>query len=359
MYINIGRGCFYRCGFCALGRSSPRIKSAKKIIGEIKFLKNRYGFKKFFLEISNFLFDKKIAEEICKLLIKEKLNISWRVFCRIESLDKDLLRIMSRAGCQGVFCGIESGSLSVQKTIGKIINFSLIRSVVSQCKEVNITPQLAFIVGFPNEKEEDLNATIKLALDLLQISGYQLIVNHLTPWAGVPLLRNKNRIIFNRNAARYDTNGCYLQPTVRLKENYDLARRFPALFNYFYVIESKHLSAQATYELGSMFCNLAHNYPLSFQLALKELSISPVELKDCLNLWLRREGIVWGDSFANFRQESRYNGEINKFFPVFIRYLYRKRKAAFEFLKPILCLEEKKFIFYYNLVNSKNFLKRI
>ncbi len=359
MYINVGRGCRYRCKFCSLGGVLPRMRTPKFIFKEIKLLKEKYGFKRFSLDANSFLSHKEKAKQVCNLLIKEKLNIKWKVFCRIDSIDIDSIRIMSEAGCEGIFFGIESGSSSIQKFIKKRLNFSLVRNVLSQCKKYHILPELSFVIGFPVEREEDLNATINLALKIFQFTDYYLIVNHFIPWGGVPLANKMHQLLFNNKAVQNDTNGCYLQPTIRLRENRNLIRRHPTIFNYFYVISLRYLSMKVIYEVGTMFCNIVHNYPLSFSLALKELRLTPVELRNNFKAWLKKKGIKWDDDFANFRQESRYKGKINKAFPNFIKYLYRYRKTSSEFLSSILYLEKKKFDLYSSIVNSKSFLTKL
>lgn len=83
--------------------------------------------------------------------------------CRI---DRCLLDKMARAGCYGIYFGIESGSIRMQKIINKNLKLDTIHDVIDGLKITGIEPTFSFIYGFPEETEDDIESTLSLFYDL-------------------------------------------------------------------------------------------------------------------------------------------------------------------------------------------------
>ncbi|MDP1729066.1 MAG: radical SAM protein [archaeon] len=169
--IITSRGCPFNCTFCTakqLSGSKWRFRSAENIIEELKILKKKYNIKEFQIWDDNFTLNKERAKKFCDLLIKEKLNLSW--WCpngvRLETLDRELLMKMKKAGCYAIAFGIESGSEKIQKDMNKNINFKHLRKMVEFSYNLGLRTQGFFIIGYPTETREDILKTIKLAKSL-------------------------------------------------------------------------------------------------------------------------------------------------------------------------------------------------
>jgi len=176
------RGCPFTCTFCSAKQISGkkfRARTPKNIINEIKQLKEKYNIKEFQFWDDNFTLDKKRAKKICNLLIKENLNLIW--WCpnglRIETLDKELLLLMKKAGCYAIAFGIESGSERIQKDMRKNLNLKRVKEIITFTHKIGIRTQGFFIIGYPTETKEDILKTINFAkelpLDRASISLFQ------------------------------------------------------------------------------------------------------------------------------------------------------------------------------------------
>ena len=338
-YLETGRGCPYRCTFCGstlMDRNHNRLRSPQEIIKEIILLKNKYHFNYFIFGHDHFLANKKMVKRICRSIVAKKLDIKWTCSSRVDAigmLDEKLLETMSKAGCVGIFFGVESGSQRIQKIIRKNINVSLVPEVIQECQKHGIYARAAFIMGFPEETKEDMNATLELALKCRQIKKCEPHIRLLGPMAGTDIFaRNKDRLVFT--GFRSDMSG---GPLVNLKSNMDLAKKYPSLFSVFYVVKPRHVPTTLPNEAVTTFVKLLYTYPMSTYLGIKELKITPLDLLEELKKWAKKKG-----SGSSKKSSIIKNLESKKYFPLFLKYLYKRNKVSFDFLKPITAAEEGK-----------------
>lgn len=180
------RGCPFNCYYCdqsVFGRTY-RFNSAQHILKELKELKEKYGIVNISFEDDNFALDKKRTIELCKGIIKDKLNISWACELRVTSTDEELVYWMKKAGCWSVYFGIESGDPKMLKFINKNQTIEQVRKAIRIAKKYGLKVTGSFILGLPRETKESINKTISLALSL-PIDG---VTFHLfTPYPNTPL----------------------------------------------------------------------------------------------------------------------------------------------------------------------------
>src|SRR3989344_9098965 len=79
------RGCPGQCIFCdrKVFGNLIRSYSAKYVIDMIKYLQKNYGIKDLFIEDDNFLVFKQRTKEICELIIKENIDITFSIMGRV------------------------------------------------------------------------------------------------------------------------------------------------------------------------------------------------------------------------------------------------------------------------------------
>ena len=69
---------------------------------------------------------------------------------------------MSDAGCVGLYLGVETGSRRMQKICAKRLDLDLVRPRLDTCERLGIATTVSFITGYPEEDEEDQNATLDM-----------------------------------------------------------------------------------------------------------------------------------------------------------------------------------------------------
>lgn len=185
MAMMTSRGCPGRCTFCSKALGNQMVfKSAKTIFKEIKYLVDNYGIRQLLFYDDTFTVFKKNVHDLCDMLIKNKMNLSWTCFARVDFIDLDLLKKMKKAGCHQVMYGVENIDATVLKNINKQINKEQVEKAVAWTKKAKIECRLAFMVGNPGDNVEiakkNLEFVKKLEPDLL-------VVNITTPFPGTEM----------------------------------------------------------------------------------------------------------------------------------------------------------------------------
>ena len=168
--IIITRGCPSRCTFCA-GKTitrKVRKRSAGNVIKEIKHLKEVFDVNDFLIEDENFTLHRRLLTEFCERLIDERIGIAWSCpsGVRIDTLTRDLLRLMQESGCYSVALGIEFGSQRIHDLTKKGLTIDMIKEKCELFNEVNIKTTGFFLFGIPSETKDEMTETINFAKEL-------------------------------------------------------------------------------------------------------------------------------------------------------------------------------------------------
>lgn len=170
-HIQTSRGCPHQCGFCynsIFNKRKWRGKSAKRVIDEIEYILQKFPQVRCIDPIDdNFFVDKKRVEEICRGILKRKLDITWRANCRFDYManyDEDFIGLLERSGCIELDFGAETGSERLLTFISKgVTPQHMLKSVENLRKWApSIEPYASWMSGIPTETEEDLRETFDL-----------------------------------------------------------------------------------------------------------------------------------------------------------------------------------------------------
>jgi len=161
--ISTSRGCINRCVFCceSMVWELHRFRTAENVFAEIKYQKSRYPhIKSFFFNDSLINGNIKMLDNLCDLLIKNKVNVYWGGQAAIrEEMTKEFIMKMKRAGLSHVSYGLESASQRILKLMGKRFTTETAERVIRDTKSAGIRTDVNIIIGFPTERAEDIIAT--------------------------------------------------------------------------------------------------------------------------------------------------------------------------------------------------------
>lgn len=173
--IEGGRGCPFSCKFCStsvfFGRSY-RIKRPEQLIADVIELTARYGIEKVSFVHDNLFVSHRQCEDFCNAWLAERAlaRIRWSCSMRVGFVDEELAVLLSKANCDGVFIGIESGSMDIQRTIAKRIDVDQAVDMIRALARHGVHSTAAYIIGFPEESPDDFALTLETYAQTLRIS---------------------------------------------------------------------------------------------------------------------------------------------------------------------------------------------
>jgi radical SAM superfamily enzyme YgiQ (UPF0313 family) len=182
MPITFGRGCLYRCNFCAhnsfLGK---RCHSPEYFINMMDYTAEQCGINAFIVQDSSVGSFKKEWTKVCELLIAKGSPYRWWGNLRANQVDEDFLRIMKEAGCGKVFFGFESGSPRILERMNKRVTIEQCKEAARLCHKVGLPFYTSYIINYFGEEEEDLILTEELIRETRPTS---LAINKFSPIPG-------------------------------------------------------------------------------------------------------------------------------------------------------------------------------
>jgi len=182
MSLLTSRGCPYRCAYChnLFGRK-VRYRSAESVLAEIEALRAGYGVRELHLVDDIFNLNKKRALAILRGLVERRLDvaIAFPNGLRADLIDDELLDAMRAAGVYAVAYAIESGSPRIQQLVHKDLDLDKARSAIAATRRRGILTAGFFMLGFPTETAEEIEATVEFALSSrLQRAHFFTVVPH-------------------------------------------------------------------------------------------------------------------------------------------------------------------------------------
>ncbi len=293
--LEVGRGCPHRCAYCSqslIWRRRTRTFSVERIIGEIRHLHREFGAECFLLAYDQFTARRSYVEEFCRRMMEEGLNrLPWYCISRLDGVDSTLLRTMRNAGCESMCYGIDSGSKRTLAFIHKDIDESILYQRVRETTDEGIVPTLSFVIGFPREEVEDLDATLVLALKSGGVGNTNPLIQMATILPGTELYEHYSHLLV-REVDTYFSLGIEFDGGRRLEGDEDLIDSDPLLFSSFYNLPCPAGSLRDLNLLATYFPLMLNYFPRSFLLLVHELeeSASHLFLHWMLRVQQRRGG---------------------------------------------------------------------
>ena len=84
----------------------------------------------------------------------------------IDSLNDEILAVMRKANFYSFAVGVESGSQRILKSMRKAVDLNTIENKISMAKRKGFYVTGFFIIGYPGETIDDINASIECAIKL-------------------------------------------------------------------------------------------------------------------------------------------------------------------------------------------------
>ena len=162
------RACPWRCTYChnSYGKTF-RERSAENVLAEIDMLVKDHGVKELVFMDDIFNFRPERAKTIARGLIERDygLKLTFPNGFRGDILDEELVDLLKEAGMYRCMVAVESAIPRIQKVMKKNLKIDKVRNIVDYISKRGIMVHGAFMLGFPTETREEMEATIKWAAE--------------------------------------------------------------------------------------------------------------------------------------------------------------------------------------------------
>ncbi|MDP9152078.1 MAG: B12-binding domain-containing radical SAM protein, partial [Myxococcota bacterium] len=192
-YIS-SQGCRFRCTFCAdpqvFGRAWTGI-DPKRMGEELDGLWRRYRFSDLNFQDETYFTHRARVTAVCDEILSRGLRFTWAATMRADQgvrLDANEWALCKRSGLRRAMVGVESGSQAMMDWLKKDIKLEEVFQTAEQLVRHDIAGIFPFIVGFPDETDESVEATLSVIQRLRRMSpDFEVSVYFYQPYPGSPI----------------------------------------------------------------------------------------------------------------------------------------------------------------------------
>lgn len=182
----MGRGCVYKCAFCAYNAlSAVRFYTAEYLVEQMEYMHRDFGNTGVYFTDSTIGNNRKLIREMCDLMLQRGTNkrVEWYANIRPNQVSEKDLQLMWAAGCRYLFYGFESGSQRVLDLMVKQCPVEKNYYAAELHNKLGFPYHASMLLGYPGEQEADILQTLKFIEDVKPPS---VGVNWYVPLPGSP-----------------------------------------------------------------------------------------------------------------------------------------------------------------------------
>jgi radical SAM superfamily enzyme YgiQ (UPF0313 family) len=214
--VQATRGCPFTCSFCTVPTINPgfRTRPVADVIKDISYNRLRHWWQRkvvWFWD-DNLTAKRSYIRELLTAMVP--LRKWWLTQASLDiGTDKDLLDLMERSGCIGIFFGIESfGAESLRDAHKPQNKINTYKARIRELHQRGICVMAGFIAGFDGDTPESIRA---MARQLYETGVDVPFLSVLTPYRGTPAyskLEDEGRILPDRGWEFYNGYNVSFQP---------------------------------------------------------------------------------------------------------------------------------------------------
>ncbi len=192
IFIESHRGCPYRCAFCHHANDAVkdfggtyRTLSARRIMEEFALIKSLTSKHVNRMDIAG---DLQIsgpghAERFSKEIKEIGEDVRWWSVTRFHLLNEKAAEAMSKAGCESIMLGVESGSERIQRLNTKPVILDHAIKVTKALRKNGTFVTNTYMMGHPDETMDELKLTLEY---MRKIPSDQNLLQIYRPFPGTP-----------------------------------------------------------------------------------------------------------------------------------------------------------------------------
>jgi radical SAM superfamily enzyme YgiQ (UPF0313 family) len=193
-YIS-SQGCNFRCAFCSdpfvYGRKWVGLEPVRMAM-RLKELWDQYHFDDVNFQDETFFTRRDRVQALVDRIIESGMNITWAATMRADQgvrLPDEVWARCKKSGLRRLLVGVESGTNEMLKRIRKDTKIEQVFDTAHKMLAHDIAGHFPFIVGFPDETEASIAATLDCAKRLRSLSpDFLTPIYYFKPYPGSELV---------------------------------------------------------------------------------------------------------------------------------------------------------------------------
>jgi len=164
------RGCPFKCNWCAKPIYGNRYnsRSPEHVVNEIEFLLKRFQPDHFWMCDDIFGLKPGWVKRFSELVEERNLKFKYKIQSRVDLLlEENTIEALAKSGIDTVWVGAESGSQKILDAMDKGTTVKQIKEATTLLHQHKIKVAFFLQFGYSGETKQDIDATLKMVLDLL------------------------------------------------------------------------------------------------------------------------------------------------------------------------------------------------
>ncbi len=162
--IQTMRGCPWACIFCAskeLQTQRVVMRSPRSVVNEMMSVVEKYPFLNHFYIVDDVLtLWKDHVVEMCDLINKEKLKITFEGSTRANLVDDELVKYLAESGLIRLSFGLETVDTEMRATMKKKVPLEFYSQANKICEKHKVEAMNSVMIGLPGETRETVRKTL-------------------------------------------------------------------------------------------------------------------------------------------------------------------------------------------------------
>jgi anaerobic magnesium-protoporphyrin IX monomethyl ester cyclase len=219
------RGCGQECTFCSQQKfwhKTWRGRSPEDLIKEMEHLRKVWNVDVVLLTDDYPTPDRKRWERFLDLLIERDLGMKILMETRAEDIirDRDILDKYKRAGIIHIYVGTEATNQESLDYMKKALSIEESKEALALLRDVGIITETSMILGFPDETWDNIEQTLRLAIDYNPDFAHFLA---LAPWPYADIYDELKDYIVVNDYRKYNLIDPVIKPKNMTLEEIDQA----------------------------------------------------------------------------------------------------------------------------------------